>query len=38
MEYCDAIFFENMFPMKNIHSVSIFSTEITPEPTAPVVF
>jgi hypothetical protein len=31
-------FFENIFPMKDIHRIYRFSTEITPEPTTPVEF
>src|SRR6185436_8563108 len=37
MESHDAIFFENIFPMKDTHSTSRFSSEITPEPVAPIV-
>ena len=37
MESRDAIFFENIFPMKDMHSTSKFSSEITPEPVAPIV-
>jgi hypothetical protein len=33
IESRDATFFENVFPMKDRHSISRFSTEITPEPT-----
>ena len=33
----DAIFFENIFPMKDMHSTSRFSSEITPESVAPIV-
>ena len=29
-------FFENIFPMKNMHSNSRFSTEITTQPAAPI--
>jgi hypothetical protein len=36
MEFRDATFFENMFPMKDLHSTSRFSTEITPKSIAPV--
>src|SRR5438132_10427008 len=36
MESCDAIFFKNMFPMKDMHSVSRFSSEVIPEPIAPI--
>jgi len=32
MESRDATFFENIFPMKDMHSNSRFSTEITPQP------
>ena len=32
MESRDAIFFENIFPMKDMHRNSRFSTEITPQP------
>ena len=35
MESRDATFFENIFPMKDIHSTSRFSSEITPEFVAP---
>jgi hypothetical protein len=38
MESRDATFFENIFPMQDIHSISRFSTEVTPKPTAPVEF
>ena len=38
MESRDATFFENMFPMKDIHSISRFSSEIIPEPVAPIEF
>ena len=37
MESRDAIFFENIFPMKDMHSTSRFSSEITPERVAPTV-
>ena len=37
MESRDATFFENIFPMKDMHSTSRFSSEITPEPVAPIV-
>ena len=30
MESRDAIFFENIFPMKDMHNTSRFSSEITP--------
>ena len=30
MESHDAIFFENIFPVKDMHSISRFSSEITP--------
>ena len=36
MESRDAIFFENMFPMKDMRSVSRFSSEIIPEPVTPI--
>jgi hypothetical protein len=36
MESRDAKFFENFFPMKDMHSTSRFSTEIIPEPAEPV--
>ena len=36
MESRDAIFFENIFPMKDMHSNSRFSTEITPQPAVPI--
>ena len=32
-----AIFFENIFPMKDMQNTSRFSSEITPEPVAPIV-
>ncbi|WVZ99677.1 LOW QUALITY PROTEIN: hypothetical protein U9M48_044940 [Paspalum notatum var. saurae] len=35
MESRDATFFENFFPMKDMHSTSRFSFEITPELNAP---
>ncbi|WVZ98911.1 LOW QUALITY PROTEIN: hypothetical protein U9M48_044281 [Paspalum notatum var. saurae] len=35
MESRDATFFENIFPMKDMHSTSRFSSEITPELNAP---
>ena len=35
MESRDATFFENIFPMKNMHSTSRFSFEITPELVVP---
>jgi len=38
MESRDATFFENIFPMKDMHSNSRFSTEITPQPAAPIKF
>ena len=31
MESCDATFFENMFPMKDMHNIARISTEIIPE-------
>ena len=37
MEYHDATFFENIFPMKDMQNTSRFSSEITPEPVAPIV-
>ena len=37
MESRDAIFFENIFPMKDMHSISRFSSEITPKPVAPTI-
>ena len=36
MESRDATFFENVFPMKDMHSISRFSSEIIPEPAAPI--
>ena len=36
MESRDATFFENIFPMKDMHSNSRFSTEITPQPAVPI--
>ena len=36
MESRDATFFENMFPMKDMHSISRFSSEIISEPVAPI--
>ena len=36
MESRDAIFFENIFSMKDMHSNSRFSTEITPQPAVPI--
>ena len=36
MESRDETFFENMFPMKDMHSISRFSSEIIPEPIAPI--
>jgi len=38
MESCDATFFENIFPMKDMHSTSKFSFELIPEPVLPVEF
>jgi len=38
MESRDAIFFENIFPMKDMHCTSRFSSEITPERVAPTIF
>ena len=35
MESRDATFFENIFPLKDMHSNSRFSAEIIPEPPAP---
>jgi len=37
MESRDATFFENIFPMKDMHSTSRFSSEITPERVAPTI-
>ena len=37
MESHDAIFFQNIFPVKDMHSISRFSSEITPAPIAPIV-
>ena len=37
MESHDVIFFENIFPVKDMHSISRFSSEITPEPVIPIV-
>ena len=37
MESHDAIFFENIFLMKDMYSTSRFSSEITPEPVVPIV-
>jgi hypothetical protein len=36
MESRDATFFEHIFPMKDIHSNSRYSSEITPEHSTPV--
>ena len=36
MESRDAIFFENNFPLKDMNNNSRFSTEITPQPAAPI--
>src|SRR6266542_3269429 len=36
MESRDAIFFESMFPMKDMHSTSRFSSKIIPECVAPI--
>ena len=36
MESRDTTFFENMFPVKDMHINSKFSTEITPQPAAPI--
>ena len=36
MESRDATFFENIFPMKDMNSTSRFSSEIIPEPVAPI--
>ena len=36
MESRDATFFEDIFPMKDMHSNSRFSTEITPQPAVPI--
>src|SRR5438128_1340844 len=38
MESRDATFFENMFPMKDMHDISRFSSKIIPEPVAPIEF
>ena len=35
MESRDATFFENMFPLKDMHSTSRFSSKIIPKPAAP---
>ena len=37
MKSRDATFFENIFPMKDMHSTSRFSSEITPERVAPTI-
>ena len=37
MESRDTTFFENIFPIKNMHSMSRFSSEITSEPVAPII-
>ena len=37
MESRDATFFENIFPMKDMHSTSRFSSKITPERVAPTI-
>ena len=37
MESRDATFFENIFPIKDMHSTSRFSSEITPEHVAPTI-
>ena len=37
MESHDVIFFENIFPVKDMHNISRFSSEITPEPVIPIV-
>ena len=37
IESRDATVFENIFPMKDMHSTSRFSSEIIPEPVAPTV-
>ena len=37
MESRDTTFFENIFPMKEMHSTSRFSSEITPESVVPIV-
>ena len=37
MESRDATFFENIFPMKEMHSTSRFSSEITPESVVAIV-
>jgi hypothetical protein len=36
MESHDATFFEHIFPMKDIHSNSRYSSEITPEHNTPI--
>jgi hypothetical protein len=36
MESRDAIFFENIFPMKDMHSNTRFSSEIAPDFTIPI--
>jgi len=36
MESRDALFFENIFPMKDMHSHDRFSSEIAPDFTAPI--
>jgi len=36
MESRDATFFENIFPMKDMHSNTIFSSDIAPDFTTPI--
>jgi hypothetical protein len=36
MESCDATLFEHIFPMKDIHSNSRYSSEITPKHSTPI--
>ena len=36
MESRDATFFENIFPLKDMHSNSKFLTKMTPQPAAPI--
>ena len=36
MESHDATFFENIFPLKDMHSNSKFLTKMTPQPAAPI--
>ena len=37
IESRDTTFFENIFPMKDMHSMSRFSSEITSKPVAPII-